>query len=687
MIYHTRDNSSEIIERMRSYEVIKNNKKIEYINIPISFDIETSSFEDYEGNKAAIMYVWMVCIDGEFIIGRNWGEFIGLCNDLSKYLDLHTDKRIIIYVHNLSYEFQFIRKYFNWVSVFALDTRKPVYALTDIGIEFRCSYLLSGYSLEKLAERMIDNSIKKLVGNLNYKLIRHEKTPLTDDEIAYCLNDVLIVVNFIRERIEKDGDITKIPLTKTGYVRQFCRRNCLGTSKHRDYNYSRFIRSLTLSYDEYSQLKRAFQGGYTHANPFYSGKVLSNVDSFDFTSSYPSVMIAEKYPMSKSQEYMPKDVDDFYRTLSLYSVLFDVCIEGLQSTIYTDSYISASRCWGVINAVVQNGRIVSADKLYTTMTELDFFIVAAMYQWDGLSIAHLRRYMRTYLPTEFITSILSLYEDKTKLKGVEGKEYQYSRSKEMLNSAYGMIVTDICKDDITYIDDEWDLTIKDKETTIAKYNNNRGRFLYYPWGVWVTAYSRRNLFTGILDCDSDYVYSDTDSIKILNGNLHKGYIEKYNDDVTLKLLTAIKYHGLDESLIAPKSSKGVVKPLGVWDYEGRYNKFKTLGAKRYLVDKEGDLILTVSGLNKQVAIEYLKSKYLDVFEAFNDDLYIPKGHTGKLTHTYIDDVRAGMIEDYTGQLSSYKELSSVHLDDADYSLKISHQYADYLMGIQDVKVG
>lgn len=682
MIYQS---ISELINDMEYPSKIKTNKKISYYNFPVSFDIETSSFIDYQGNKTAIMYVWAMDFDGKSLIGRTWGEWLETLRIVSDYLETDINNRLVVYVHNLSYEFQFIRKLFNWVKVFAIDTRKPVYAVTDSGIEFRCSYLLSGYSLEKLASQLTEHDITKLVGNLDYKLLRHSETILSDEEIAYCVNDVQIVTAYISERIKTDGDITRLPLTKTGYVRRFCKSQTLGTGKRKDRTYRDFIKSLTLRPDEYTQLKRGFQGGFTHANPFYSGKTVYDVASYDFTSSYPAVMVCEKFPMSKSEEISNISVKTFYDSIKIYCCLFDVRIEGLRSKIFSDSYISFSRCWGVVNATINNGRIVKSDLLYTTLTEQDFIIISTMYEWDSLSIAHFRRYKRNYLPSRFVESILNLYESKTKLKGIEERNYDYARSKEMLNSAYGMIVTDICRDDITYLNGEWSTSSKDLESQISKYNSSYGRFLFYPWGVWVTAYARRNLFTGILSVKNDYVYSDTDSIKILNCDLHNDYIENYNEKIIARVMTALHYHGLDYELAAPLTIKGESKPIGIWEYEGIYNRFKTLGAKRYLTDTNGKLKLTVSGLNKIDAINYLESNFNNVFDAFNDEMYIPKGNTGKMIHTYIDEERTGTLTDYRGIISDYSEKSSVHLDEADYSLKLGHEYADFLQGLEHME--
>lgn len=662
----------------------RTNKHTAYYQIPCAFDIETTSF--YEGeDKRAIMYVWMVSLGGYVVCGRDWESLLYCLNRVSEYCGLSKDIRLCVYVHNLAYEFQFIRKRFKWLKVFALEQRKPVYCLCDLGIEFRCSYLLSGYSLERLGNGLNKYKVNKLVGNLDYSKPRHALTPLDDDEWSYCVNDVLVVTAYIQERIEQDGSIQDIPITKTGYVRRYCKRNCLGTSKHRDMKYRRMIHSMNLDADEYRMLKRAFQGGFTHANAYYSGRVVHGVSSYDFTSSYPTVMISEKFPMSRGERIDIVSREAFETNIKRYCCMFDIEFIGIYSTVIYENYLSTSHCRGVIHAVVNNGRIVSADRLVTTITEQDFMIIQKLYQWESMSVGKFIRYKKDYLPTPFVKSVLSLYADKTTLKGVKGSEVEYMLKKEMLNSCYGMTVTDICRDEITYSDDEWGEDTPNIEKAIDKYNDAHSRFMFYPWGVWVTAYARRNLFTGIVSCGTDYVYSDTDSIKILNPVKHIDYIERYNETITQQLEKAMNHHGLDVSSIAPKSKDGKEKPLGVWDYEGTYTDFKTLGAKRYLTRDDSGYHMTVAGLGKRDGLKWMlfNDDMKTPMEQFSNDLHVPAGHTGKMLHTYIDDVKRGTIVDYMGGSCEYEELSAVHLESIDYSLSIGATYADYLLGIQD----
>lgn len=663
-------------------KVIKTTKKIIYYNVPCAFDIETSSFM-VNDEKQACMYIWMIGIGGYCITGRTWDEWRETLEYISQYLSLSKDVRLIMYVHNLSYEIQFIRKRLDWVKCFSLEDRKPLDWVCDIGIEFRCSYLLSGYSLENLSTQLTQHHIEKLVGNLDYELIRNSKTKLTDKELAYCVHDVLVVMAYIQERINIDGDITKIPLTKTGYVRQYCRANCIGTSKHRKEKYRTMIHGLTIEPDEYMMLRRAFQGGFTHANVFYSGKTVENVSSYDFTSSYPTVIVAEQFPMSKGVRININSTDEFNRYTSKYACLFNVRFENINSKELFEDYISGSRCTTLENPTLNNGRVVRADLLETTITEVDYMIIKRMYSWEKMSVGTMYVYKKNYLPTDFIKSVLKLYADKTQLKGVEGKETDYMKSKEMLNSCYGMMVTDICRDEIIYENDEWSKEKPNISESLDKYNSAMGRFLFYPWGVWVTAYARARLFTGILECGNDYLYSDTDSLKIVNAEKHTAYIDKYNKMVIQQLKDAMDFHKLPHELIMPKTIDGVEKPLGVWDYEGTYTKFKTLGAKRYLVEENGKLKLTVAGLGKKVACEYI-SQQKDPFEFFSMGMYIPSDNTGKMIHTYLDDELSGTVTDYMGVSATYKELSAVHLSKSDYELSLSRIYIDYILSIRNV---
>ena len=677
----------KVNELLSSDWLVRDNKRVEYYNVPAGFDIEVSSF--YQGekkpeNKRGIMYIWQFGIFNLVTTGRTWKEFEILISMVQKILSLNENRRLVVYVHNLPYEFQFIRKHFDWEEVFILTERKPVYATTG-GIEFRCSLKLAGgKALANVAKDLQKYKVEKAVGNLDYEQIRTPLTPLTEKELLYCENDIRVILCYIQEKIEQDGDITKIPLTNTGYVRNYCRKECYSRWKP----YRKVMESLTLEADEYSQLKRAFQGGFTHANAHYVGKVLDKVGSHDFTSSYPAVMVLEKFPMAKA-EYISNGINEseLMELLITRCCLFDIEIWGLMPKLFHEHPISRYKCPVCENAIVDNGRIVMAEHIITTITEQDFFVYTEFYTWDRIEIKNLRTYQKNYLPKNFVQSVLNLYEKKTVLKDVDGEEINYMISKNMINAAYGMMVTDPIRDELMYSDNTFYTIPKNIAEGIDKYNTNIRRFLFYPWGVWVTAYARANLFSGIIETGDDYIYSDTDSIKSMNTERHENYFNSYNAQILDKIELASQYHNLDKSLFAPYTKKGKQKIIGVWDDEGVYDKFKTLGAKRYLTMKgvqstEPKYMITLAGSNKKKTMEYLVGTG-DPFGKFTDGLSIPPENSGRLILSYIDNETTGTVVDMFGVPYEYHELSSIHMEKSEYNLSMSEEFVRYLEGLRD----
>ena len=668
----------ELLSRIEDYEVIKNNKKFEYYNIPAAFDIEVSSFREHE-EKRACMYIWMFGINNLVTYGRTWEELDSFLKVLSTVLGLDENRRLCVYVHNLSYEFQFIRKRFNWNEVFLLEERKPAYCRTG-GYEFRCSMKLAGgKSLESVGKDLQKYKVEKKVGDLDYNKVRHSETPLTEKELGYCENDIRVLLSYIQEKIETDGDITKIPLTNTGYVRNYCRKACFKSWRR----YKTLMKNLEVEPEEYGQLKRAFQGGFTHANAKYVGKVIENVASFDLTSSYPTVMVLEKFPMSRGKHIgSVTDVEQLLQLMETKCCMFNLEVTNLRPRLFQDNPISASKCQILERHIENNGRVVFADRLKITCTEQDLYIYAQFYDWDEWEITDMVVYDKAYLPRNFVKSILKLYKDKTQLKGLVDQTVNYMISKNMINAAYGMIVTDINRKEFDYVDDAFITSAPNLESNIEKYNKSMKRFLYYPWGVWVTAYARANLFSAIIELGDDYIYSDTDSVKFTNYEKHLDYFKNYGEIIMEKISDASTFHRISVDEFSPQNKSGKKVTIGLWDFEGVYDKFKTLGAKRYLVQKDGKFSLTVAGVNKKSACKYLEETG-DPFKFFTKDLVIPADYSKRNVLTYIDDETSGLVCDYNGVVLPYREMSSIHMESTEYSFSLSDQFIRFLKGVQD----
>lgn len=144
---HNCDDVTEVLKGYNQKKYLvkqrKNKKLYEFVNIPCAFDIEVTSIKK-NGEKIAFMYVWQFMIDGHIFMGRNWDDFCVLLYALKLFFGLNKYRILPIYVHNLSYEFQFMHKYllaeFGNPDVFATKKRNPI-KVDYGGIEFRLSLI------------------------------------------------------------------------------------------------------------------------------------------------------------------------------------------------------------------------------------------------------------------------------------------------------------------------------------------------------------------------------------------------------------------------------------------------------------------------------------------------------------------------------------------------------------------
>lgn len=698
-------------------------KKLWVYNAPASFDIETTSTYDDNGNKIAFMYLWGFEINNNRYIGRTWEQFIYLIDKLVEYYNLGEERRIMVYVHNLAFEFGFIKNLFNWIDTFSLDNIRVIRAISDKGVGFGCSLALSNYSLADLAKNLTSHKIKKLVGDLDYSLIRHSKTEITNEEMNYLYNDIDIVYYYIEEMIEQFGSINKIPMTNTGKVRKDLQKRCLqetwknGTI-HKNYKYKTLMKNLTVEPDEYYKfLKPAFMGGYTHCNAVVSREILDDVASWDETSAYPYIMLGFKFPMSKGK-YMRITCEDDLKFIQSKCYVVRVRIDNLVSK-YTEDYLSLSKV-NVLDdsdTVVNNGRIHRCKSLFTTVTDVDINIIQKAYNCE-IHYGDCYYYEKAYLPRELKMAILDYYGAKTSLKGVEDSVVEYLVKKGMLNSIYGMSVCSLDKQLILYDSEsmEFNSDNKDVNKLIADSNKNRNRTVFYPWGVWTTAYNRARLWSLMMHImdesnNMDFCYADTDSVKIKNPDKYRDYIMKINGYTRNRLEEVSRVQKIPFELFEPMTIKGKKKLIGEWDFEGIYTKAKFIRAKTYITMKEYDCgfnkkhcpveyinksvtftddkvqvyEMTIAGCNKDGGMKYLIKEYgKDLWNKFDDGMFIPEEYSGRLTHTYINNEVKGKIEDYNGIVNDYEEASCVHLEPASYTLGITGEYINFCFGIKSI---
>lgn len=632
-----------------------NKSKIKYKDLLCAFDIETTHIKEID---QSVTYVWQLQLGLECtVIGRTWDEFKTLLKRMCS--TLNENEYYVFFVHNLSYEFQFLRGIFDFKpqDVFALDSRRILKCTILDHIEFRCSAIHSNLKLKDFLNKYKVANAKLSGDDYDYSKMRFPWTELSNSELQYQINDVKGLVQAIDIEMSSDNDnLYTYPLTNTGYVRRDVK------VAMRDVSHT-FVRNQLPNPYVYKMLREAFRGGNTHANRYYANTILEGVKSADRVSSYPDVLCNCKFPVSKFMEIGPVSFEKLHDLIYVRekAVVMRVSITNLRlrNPYFGCPYIPRDKSRNIHNAVIDNGRIISADYLEMTITDIDFKIILGEYDWDDFAPFEVCHARYGKLPKPLIETIIKYFRDKTELKGVKEQQLQYDKSKNKINSIYGMTAQDPVKANINFIDDEF--VEDDINIPQLLEKSNKNAFLCYQWGVWTTAWSRYRLEEGIMLAGEGFVYTDTDGVK---------YIGDIDWDPYNKLRIADSI----ESGAYAKDIKGKTHYMGIFEAENdgkAYDKFITLGAKKYCYETDGELHITVAGLPKHKG--EIELKEMGGIKAFKPKTIFSK--TGKLSPLYNDNPNIGT---YRIDGHEIDITSNMVLKEVTYKLDIGQEYEEIL---------
>lgn len=538
-------------------------------------DIETSTLER-EGEPVAVWLAYGVLklyrIDVKCPIKRykfrEWEELKRAFEDIG---NAFRKQSTIIYIHNLSYDGDYIFKNVSRPDKMLSNSSHGIISATLIDfpeVELRCSYKLSMMSLRKIGKMMGYN---KLVSE--YRFILPEDN-ITDEEWEYCERDCDVVAKYILGVILPEfGTIRNIPYTKTGRVRK-----AFGEF---------YAREDSPEWDQlppedcYQAMLDAFAGGLVICNPLFTGRVITEVDSYDIRSSYPYVMLVEQYPYTIEREYNP--------TKEMLSERFWIAklrFKGIKSR-FTWGWLSANKMNAVdsLTAEQYNGKLLCAGWIERTVTNVDYEMILKTHYVDSVEILefyHLYKYGP--LPAPYIETIKKFGIAKHRLsKEVKAmdeddpnyleKNIEYMLSKNDFNGIYGMSVQKLVPVEY-YVNDQFEYKSLDP---VYKQTNKhiKRNFLF---GIFITAYARRNILQAILhNCPNNILYTDTDS---------------------LKYVPSVKFHGTNKRMHRKFREFPALRKLGIFEHDAHYDKFVYWGAKKYAYEKHGKVYTTVAGLPK-----------------------------------------------------------------------------------------
>lgn len=454
-----------------------------YNTCPICLDTETTTVNDF-----AFIYIFQLQVGNYTLLFRTKNLMLKILKIISTYCYEDECSQIYLGIANTKYEWSFLCKDFKdtFTEKFEVYTfLEKCCPLTAVMGQLIVVDILrmSGTNLAKTGENFC--TTQKMKGDLDYKVIRNSKTPLTQEELQYCINDVVVgaeYIMYLHNRYTENGK--KIPLTSTGVVRSIMKEEAYRTKtvekdgkKVSEYVYKEVLAKVKdgfpATYSEYAELMEfLFRGGYTHGNVFYAGELLKDIEHVDYTSDYPACMLQELYP-TQFVEVLEKDgkllnaksfttkehleiLTKKHKKLAWYGKItltnvkakYDHSLESINKIVeYTEN-----------DCTIDNGRILKCKEMTVWLTEQDFICYKKIYNFEVKKVENLKLSIKEPLPWYVIKAVVESYRDKKILKD---KGLPYALEKSILNSCYGCTVQRInieeTKDVIT---DETIRTIK-----------------------------------------------------------------------------------------------------------------------------------------------------------------------------------------------------------------------------------
>lgn len=634
-------------------------------NIPISdcllsFDIETTSWDEnyssmYSWSLGAASYQDLIkCNDNSDLnevtaqlLGRKWVDFDAVLfwlNDVAK----DKDARFIILVYNLDFEWSYLQKNIDFLAKCYVDKYPTVIegnhnimSIQSGNIIFLDAARLFG--LGSLKQNAAKYGFKKL--EYDYELKRHSETVLTEDEMAYNMNDVLITLGAWSKVQYYAGveHINNAALTQTGMIRNILKSNpsvnkeiqgyeYLNKSNGRYYKRRISIKAYKKAVDSASKVfpidtyedvvklcEAAFSGGFSHANIFIQNKVLSNVGSADLGSAYPGAMQASWYPrrlikkedelntLRKILSELPNDYMELAKLTRSQLPSFAVCTIVMNNVVVktfetkkgkcTIPLISEHKILSTQDAVFDNGKLIEAEYIKISCSTIDIMTWRQVYDFKIVECEELYQGANIRkLPDYWLNAVDYCYSAKTILKNTIKK---YKNNEDWKNEYRKL--NGVGDTEINYVDS---METHEAEHYLDIVLLQRKAELNGLYGIMVMHVLRQS-----------YKYNEDKTItkkpvemrKARDGTnylwgiivtsivrlwevcfslflIDKGQLPVYWDTDSVKFLYDNEPASLVKEFNEYVGNLNDNHPaLGAYDFEGEYKAFKTLGSKRYAV--------------------------------------------------------------------------------------------------------
>lgn len=606
----------------------------------ICLDTETSHNHNEEHPECWV-YQWAFTFNNAIYYGRKPSDLIKAFNKIIEFYHLDENNKIYVFVHNLPYDFSYLclflhQAYGDPVNILASDLHKPFVITYSCGLEFRCTYKLSNDSLDRWS-RKLGVKHPKMVGAIDYDVIRYQDSPLFRDDWRYMFTDCIAMDESLKKQLDLyDDSIKTLPLTSTGYPRREVFRAYNGHDDHKKKNKERQkFKDTRLDTASFLAYDDDYAGGITHGNRYYRNKTLKgDIRHRDFRSHYPTQQ-QKLMPMGKPVPFtgqttlaaLEKYMDTF--AILCHVRLKDVKIRSKKITLpyLQSSHVQRHHTKG-FRLLDDNGRVIQfqgTSELWLDINELK--IILDQYTCDYM-ITESYASMWGPLPpwmTDTVNRHFKLKSDLSKkVKDAKNAgadrdeilklELDLMKSKNMLNGIYGVTGTNPVREEITLASDVWDRKKPELKTIgekLDKYYNSYKHCMRYPWGVYTTILARLQLMEvyNIIGADN-FIYADTDSMFYFSTPEIEQKLNDYNEQ--------LKHWAMQNKAYIITDTGDIINYNAFLDEGENIKEFRFLHSKCYAyVTDDNKLHCTIAGVK---AYDHVTKTYREDELGSIDDL-------------------------------------------------------------------
>ena len=678
-----------------------------FFKVGAGFDCETTKTP----KGYAYVYIWQFAINQTVFTGRT----VDTCETFLRQLDdilqkMHRSKvhgkiknypKLLIFDANLGYEFSFFKYVFDRIGItnqFAKNERHPLFVTVGQCLHFRECLGVFGYSLGNIAENW--TKTQKMKNDLGYDIPRNSLTDLTPTEWGYVYNDVLILSELGFVAFDKyEGQ--PIPCTGTGIIRNADKEQLKSRGKlTMDFEKEKVSRLMPHNLDDYHAIMDfLYCGGLCHSYFDAVQRELCDVVCADIVSDFPAQMTHRSFPAGSC--IGNRTYEDLLNAKHWYALctFYDVKPKTKHSIV------SMHKCIELYHPTIDNGRIFAAEVMSVYCTEVDFANIGLIYDIDSVEFSDIHIFTQSApCPQHLLNVLWSQYEIKAKLKKpkkeAENKLKEdpnrpdkeecrkviraYDESKKFVNGCYGMTSTRIYETQVQFgINPENDRQEYPDLYTGKRLNDKTGKPLTYnemikdlwlsPWiAIYTTAYARQILVKLIAKYPELIVQYDTDSIYFLDGRPRSEELRadllRHNAEWTEKNNTKF-------------ANNPLFADLGTWEFDPKIDKFKCLGAKRYLKQTGKKIKLVCAGCKEDAFIKHCETNNLDPFEFFDKWMKLPPDSSGKTTLRYYpkkDKPYCDTIADEQGHTQKVEIECCAVITDIPFNLFMSQDWLLFL---------